>query len=136
MEFKPDDIRRDFEFMQGKAMAVVLFGSLARGEETGRSDTDICLISPEIPLIEVLGRIGNKYDVKVFEHLPLALKMEIIRNHEILLGDELELSWYLRRFRKLWSDVERRMEEYSFNSADEMLKTRRRWLDEKRAKVS
>jgi len=138
-EFKPDgnlDIQRDFEFMKGKAMGVLLFGSLARGEETRRSDMDVCLISPKVPLIDVLGKIGNKYDMKVFEHLPLTLKMEVIENHKILLGDEVEISWYFRRFRKLWGDMEHRIDKYSFSSAKEMLEARKRWLDEKKAEIS
>ncbi|MEA3254407.1 MAG: nucleotidyltransferase domain-containing protein [Candidatus Altiarchaeota archaeon] len=128
-------IKKDFEFIKGRALGVVLFGSWAKGEESIRSDIDICLISPEIPLMEILKQVGGKYDLKILEDLPLPVKMDIIQEHEVVIGDAVELSWYFYNFRKLWADTKYRMERYYFESADEMLETRRNWLNERKAKV-
>lgn len=129
-------IQKDFEFIKGKALGVVLFGSYAKRKETKRSDIDICLISPQVSLMEVLRIVGGRYDTKVFEDLPLSIKMEIIRNHQVIIGNEVNLSWYFYKFRKLWGDMRHRIKKYSFKNAGKMIKMRRRWMNENKTKVS
>lgn len=131
-----NQIQKDFEFIKGKALGVVLFGSYAKRRETKRSDIDICLISPQVSLMEVLKIVGGRYDTKVFEDLPLPIKMEIIRNHQVIIGNEVNLSWYFYKFRKLWGDMRYRIKKYSFKNAGKMIKMRRRWMNEKKTKVS
>ncbi len=131
-----NQIQKDFEFIKGKALGVVLFGSYAKRRETKRSDIDICLISPQVSLMEVLRIVGGRYDTKVFEDLPPSIKMEIIRNHQVIIGNEVNLSWYFYKFRKLWGDMRYRIKKYSFKNAGKMIKMRRRWMNEKKTKVS
>ncbi len=53
--------------------------------------------------------VGKKYDVWLFEELPLYMKIEVIEKHVIVFcRDELELYEYFYHFRKLWKDQERR----------------------------
>jgi len=129
-------IQKDFEFIKGKALGVVLFGSYAKRKETRRSDIDICLISPKVSLMEVLRVVGGRYDTKIFEDLPLSIKIEIIRNHQVIIGNEVNLSWYFYKFRKLWGDMRYRIKKYSFKNAGKMIKMRRGWMNEKKTKVS
>jgi hypothetical protein len=48
---------------------------------------------------------GKSYDVRVFEDLPLYLKIGVIESNVIIHAkDEYELYEYLYPFRKLWED--------------------------------
>jgi len=118
-------VEKDFEFLKGKVLALLIFGSFARGEATARSDIDICVVAPRQKPVEVLKTIwrkvdvyGKKYDVWVFEELPLYLKIEIIENHEIVFGDASELGEYFYFWRKLWEDQKHRQK----MSREELLK--------------
>lgn len=51
----------------------------------------------------------NPYDVKIFELLPLRIKMSIIKDHIVVYGNELELSEYFYHYRKLWMDSKHRI---------------------------
>ncbi len=125
------EIREDFEFIKGNVDGVLLFGSHAAGRADKRSDIDICLVGPknEGVILKVFGMLGDKYDVKVFEDLPLYIKMDIIKNHKTIIGDEVALSYYFYKFRKVWRDVEPRIKKNRFASAKEMVMQRRAWLN-------
>ena len=108
-------------------MGILLYGSHVKGEATKRSDVDVCLVRPKSGVYEeVLRKLGGKYDVKIFEELPLYVQIDIIRNHVVVYGDELELSEYFYRFRKLWKDMEHRIRQNQFKSVREKAKLRRR----------
>lgn len=120
-------LRRDFAEFRNSCMGILLYGSWVSGEPTRRSDVDVCLVKPKPGTYErVLEKLGGKYDVKVFEELPLYVQIEIIKNHRVIHGDELELSEYFYRFRKLWRDMEHRIKENRFKSVKEKALLRRR----------
>jgi len=106
------EIIKDFEFLKEDVEAIILFGSYARGEQTERSDIDICVVcgkrKEKIEEVwdKILGSgITEKYDVKIFKLLPIKMKMSVIREGKILYAkDEIELSYYFRIFRKIWED--------------------------------
>ena len=128
------DIKRDFEFIKDKVEGVLLFGSAAKGELTTRSDIDIALVRPSTRsvLFRVFERVGSKYDTKIFEDLPLHIKMDIIKNHQVIIGDEVELSYYFYRYRKEWNDMEHRVLSNQFKNVREMINQRRAWLKNER----
>ena len=108
---KKDVIYRDFEFLKDDVLAVLLFGSAV--DCSSSRDIDVCIVSPEgYDIREVFKRVdvvGKKYDVWLFEELPLYMKIEVIEKHVIVFcRDELELYEYFYHFRKLWKDQERR----------------------------
>ncbi|WP_232462060.1 nucleotidyltransferase domain-containing protein [Thermococcus siculi] len=120
-------LRRDFAEFRKSCMGILLYGSQVSGEATRRSDVDVCLVRPKPGTYErVLEKLGGKYDIKVFEELPLYVQIEIIKNHVVIYGDELELSEYFYLFRKLWRDMEHRIEENRFRSVREKALLRRR----------
>ncbi len=129
-----NDIKDDFEFIKDEVMGVLLFGSSVRYERTERSDIDICIVGPKNRevILKIFQRVGGKYDVKVFEELPLMVQMGIIENNIVIFGDEVDLSYYFYRYRKRWRDNKFRIEKYSFSSPAEMKEARRRWLDEQK----
>jgi len=128
------ELRKDFEFIKDAVKGVLLFGSAAKGELSTRSDIDIALIRPgnKRVLLKVFERLGGKYDIKIFDDLPLYIKMDIIKNHQIIFGDEVELSYYFYRFRKEWKDMEHRVLSNQFKTVREMINQRRAWLKNER----
>lgn len=124
------ELKTDFAFIKDEVQGVLLFGSAAKGELSKRSDIDIALVNPRTNtvLLKVFARLGQRYDVKIFEDLPLHIKMDIIKHHLVIFGDEVELSYYFYRFRKEWNDVEHRIRDNRFNSVRELINRRRAWL--------
>ena len=125
---------KDFEIFKDDVLGILLFGSRARREDVERSDIDICIVRPvnDRVLTGIERTFGGKYDIKVFENLPLYIQIEIIRDHRILHGDEIQLSEYFYKFRRLWEDMALRVEYNRFSSARERMMLRKRWLHEKR----
>ncbi len=86
----PDDLRsmltRDEDIL-----AVMLFGSAARGESF--SDIDLCLIlsgshdnlSMSRKRLEYLALADDRYDMHIFQQLPLQVRMRVIREGETLI---------------------------------------------------
>jgi len=110
---KISEIKKHVEPLKKHALAILLYGSCAKGEATNRGDIDICIVAPsanrEDLYRDVLKLSRDRYDIRVFEDMPLFLKAEVIKNHKILYAkDVLDLYEYLYRFRKIWEDQKHR----------------------------
>lgn len=118
-------VREELDWMQEipEIDAVLLFGSQIEGTATDASDYDLCVVASRLQSAdeqaELLGKIwrqldADKYDVWIFEELPLYLQMTVIGNHEILFCDDVpELYEYFYRFRKQWrSQAQRQSLDY------------------------
>ena len=127
-------VEQDFEEFCGDVLGILLYGSHVQGCWSERSDIDICIVAPgnDYVLRRINKKLGGKYDVKVFEKLPLYIQIEIIRNHQIIYGDAARIGAYFYRFRRLWADMEPRIRANQFGSAGERMALRRRWMREKR----
>ncbi len=112
-------IKKDFSFLFDRkdVYAILLYGSVLKGEETPRSDIDICIVAPECKdrrgltkeLYRNLDVFSKKYDVRIFEELPLYIKAQIINKNEIIYAKDIyELYEYFYFFRKLWEDQAQR----------------------------
>lgn len=112
---KRASIKADFSFLFGKkeVLAVLLYGSVVKDEETPRSDIDICIVAPgsenRVELLKEVYRnldvFSKKYDVRIFEELPLYIQIQIIQNHEVIYARDIyEMHEYFYFFRKLWDD--------------------------------
>jgi predicted nucleotidyltransferase len=103
-------MKRDFEVLSDRVLAVVVYGSRAKNEETERSDIDVCVVAPNTDGFKIFREtLHLDYDIRIFELMPLYLKMEVIENHEIIYTrDILDFYEYLYFFRKLWKDQEHR----------------------------
>ena len=111
-----------------KKYEVIIYGSYASGTATRRSDRDVAIISKlsnpnrnKALFLKVVGRAPKKYDIKIFELLPLDIKASLMQHYTVIYGDPLEISEYFYHFRKLWNDVKQRYFENQFNSIDEKL---------------
>ena len=76
------DLKCDFEYIRDEVDGVLLFGSAVKGELSARSDIDIALVRPSTRrvLFRVFEQIGGKYDIKIFEDLPLHIDHEITQD--------------------------------------------------------
>ena len=121
-------IRKDLEFLQHHD--VVIHGSFISNQMTPRSDIDIAIITRQHDLsvnnqvnLDVIGRANSRYDIRVFEILPLHIQINIIKHHMVLFGDEIDLSEYFYFYRKLWDDVKQRIAENQFQNSKELKET-------------
>jgi predicted nucleotidyltransferase len=123
-------LKKEFEFIKDDVQGILLYGSHVRQCADERSDIDICLIKPRNNGIlgQAFKKVASKYDLKIFEDLPLYIKMEIIENYIIIYGDEPSISYYFYHFRKSWEDMKYRIKSNRFSILKEMTLARRKWL--------
>ncbi len=126
------DIRSDLAFLRD--YEVVIFGSYASKTANNRSDIDIAVITrinDRTRCIKIwkglLGRAPPVYDIRIFELLPLQIKISVITNYEMIFGNRLDLSEYFYIFRKMWHDTKHRIEENRFGSAKEQIEVIKRY---------
>ena len=110
-----EEIGKDFAFLKKELQAVILFGSKADRTAHERSDTDICLVAKEnIRPSEILGNawrkgLAAKYDIHVFQELPLYIQIDIIENGKTAWAENaVDLSYFFYFYRKLWNDQKHR----------------------------
>ena len=96
---------------------MLLYGSQAQDEAGQRSDIDLCIAAPEAADKAALWREfishlrDNRYDVRIFEILPLHIKMAVIEEGLVVYSrDVLELYEYFHIFRREWEDQKHRQE--------------------------
>ena len=72
-------------------LAIILFGSQARGDATPASDVDVCVVlevsaSSGLPVshkrLDYMG--GNDLDVKIFQQLPLYIRSRVLKEGRVL----------------------------------------------------
>lgn len=108
-------VKKDFEPLLDDVLGVLLYGSLAAGVDSERSDIDISIVAPSIYdkigfSRRVLSNVRDaRYDVRVFELMPLYLKAEVVEKGEIIYTKNIfKLYEYFYYFRKIWEDQKHR----------------------------
>ncbi len=108
-------VKKDFEPLLDDVLGILLYGSLAAGEGSERSDIDISIVAPVIDdkigfSRRILSNVRDvRYDVRVFELMPLYLKAEVVENGEIIYTKNIfKLYEYFYYFRKIWEDQKHR----------------------------
>lgn len=119
-------IRKDLRALQ--KYNAVIFGSYTSDDFTTKSDIDVAIITKQTNPEKnrtiwknILGKARTKYHLNIFELMPLHLKTNIINNHKVLFGKDLEISEYFYHFRKLWQDSKHRYYENQFKSVKEKM---------------
>ena len=84
-----------------EVLAVIIFGSAVRQEKTPLSDVDICLVMTSQPKSFKLTSLshkrleymkGDSLDVRIFQQLPLYIRVRVLREGRILfVRDENQL---------------------------------------------
>lgn len=113
-------VKRKLRFLEDPnweelALGVLLYGSHVRGEAGPGSDIDLCIVAPQAADRAALWRNfishlhDDRYDVRIFETLPLHIKMAVIEEGLVLHSrDDLELYEYFSSFRREWEDQKHR----------------------------
>ena len=108
-------VKKDFEPLLDDILGILLYGSLAAGEDSGRSDIDISIVAPAIDdkigfSRRILSSVRDaRYDVRVFELMPLYLKAEVVEKGEVIYTKNIfKLYEYFYYFRKIWEDQKHR----------------------------
>jgi predicted nucleotidyltransferase len=108
-------VKKDFEPLLDDVLGILLYGSLAAGVDSERSDIDISIVAPAIDdksgfSRRILSSVRDaRYDVRVFELMPLYLKAEVVEKGEIIYTKNIfKLYEYFYYFRKIWDDQKRR----------------------------
>ncbi len=115
-----EQIYTDFSIIIQKKeiLGILLYGSYLRDNETNRSDIDICIVAPNEDINQLISYIlqnvnitSKKYDVRIFQELPLYIKFPIIEKGELIYTpNKLDLYEYFYLYRKLWNDQKHRQE--------------------------
>ncbi len=79
-------------------LAVSLFGSFARGEKN-YGDIDVCLFlrgkKPNKVIskkkLEYVSEFGDRFDIQIFQQLPLYIRERVLREGKILLSKNTDL---------------------------------------------
>jgi len=107
---------------------VVIYGSYVEGGTRPDSDIDVAVLSYEtnreknIKLQkDLLGKFSLKYDIRIFELLPIYIQISIVQNYWVIFGVPLEISEYFYYFRKKWDDCKHRILSNQFSSYHERL---------------
>jgi len=83
-------------FLKEEVVALVLFGSAARGQMRSTSDIDLCIVTqknmPASDRWELLSYGSKGIDVSLFWDLPLTIRFRVIREGKVLFcRDDLAL---------------------------------------------
>lgn len=108
---------------------VVIYGSsLSEYYIPLKSDIDVAIITQIKEKKEniniwkdIMGEFAEKYDIKIFELLPLFIKIEVIENYHVIFGNPLEISEYFYHYRSIWKDMVHRIESNRFKSIKEKI---------------
>jgi hypothetical protein len=81
-----EDVKNDRD-----VLAVILFGSEARGEARAGSDVDVCLVL-EDKRLDTLGQSQKRiaylasydFDIQIFQQIPLHLRVRVLREGKVL----------------------------------------------------
>ncbi len=108
-------VKKDFEPLHDDVLGILLYGSLVAGEDSERSDIDISIVAPAIDdkigfSRRILSNVRDaRYDVRVFELMPLYLKAEVVEKGEVIYTKNIfNLYEYFYYFRKIWGDQKHR----------------------------
>lgn len=98
------EIRRLFDRAQADEaiLAVLLFGSRARGEATPESDIDLCMVlfpdrdtADERIWVRLEYLPSEKLDIRLFQQLPLYIRKRVLKDGAILFCRDLDALYEL-----------------------------------------
>jgi len=81
-------------------LAVILFGSYSRKELKSLSDVDVCIVLQPRKFdnlfmtnkrLEYLDLVPDRYDIQIFQQLPVFIRVRILKDGKLLLDKDYNL---------------------------------------------
>jgi len=78
-------------------LGVIVFGSYAKKKSKPFSDIDVCIVLQPKQFknifmsnkkLEYLGLVSDKYDIQIFQQLPIFIRMRILKDGKFLLNKD------------------------------------------------
>lgn len=93
-------------------LGVLLFGSYLTGEETKRSDVDICIVSRHLPTLGLWNRIidgqtapNDVYSIHFFHELPLYIQKDVFQRGIVIVSRDIPTLYeFFYPYQKRWED--------------------------------
>lgn len=133
-----NDIKDDLKDIH--RFPVIAYGGYVK--DTSARDIDIAVITKSRNRDEnmhlwydLIGKFPPRYDIKIFELMPLTIKISIINNYKLIFGNGLDISEYFYFYRKLWDDQKHRIEENRFKNHEEKIQSIRKFKEFKGLKI-
>ena len=108
------NLKKDLEEIREEVFAILIYGSYATGDAHIRSDIDVCVVlknNDKEEIKDIYRKIlrvsakNEKYDIRIFEQMPLFMKIQAIKNGNVIHAkNKSELEEYFYFFIKLWHD--------------------------------
>ncbi|MBI3034800.1 nucleotidyltransferase domain-containing protein [Candidatus Woesearchaeota archaeon] len=108
------NLKKDLKEIKDDVFAILIYGSYAVGGANIRSDVDVCVVLKNNDKEEInnvnrkilrISAKNEKYDIRIFEQMPLFMKNQVIKNGKVTYAkDKAGLGEYFYFFRKLWRD--------------------------------
>ena len=80
-------VAEDLRIRDG-VLALILFGSAARGQQRPFSDIDLCIVTagdiPENERLDLKGYGSQKIEIHLLDELPLAIRFRVIREGKLI----------------------------------------------------
>lgn len=106
------------KFGGGNVKFIILYGSQATQNQTPFSDTDIAVYYDAAKeerfkfRMKILGRVDDKYDVQIFQDLPLYIKKDVIKGKILYTTDKRLMYDISRKTYREFDDFKKRFYDY------------------------
>jgi predicted nucleotidyltransferase len=107
-----------------KVQFIILYGSAAEERMTGESDIDLCIYFAGDRARaakfrhKVLSRLpGTRYDIQVFQNLPLYVRVEVLKGTPVFVRDTRFLYETATETIRDFSDFKHRLHDYTGQAA-------------------
>jgi len=108
------NLKKDLSEIKDEVFAILIYGSYATGDAHIRSDVDACVVlknNDKEGIKNIYRKIlrisakNEKYDIRIFEQMPLFMKIQAIKKGNVVHAkNKSELEEYFYFFIKLWQD--------------------------------
>ncbi len=118
MEKTEDMVEKIKKLGKEKVKFIMLYGSQSTDKQTPMSDTDIAVYYDGKKeerfkfRMKILGRVDDKYDIQIFQDLPLYIKKEVIKGKILYTSDKKLIYEISRKTYREFDDFKKRFYDY------------------------
>ncbi len=101
-----------------KVKFIILYGSQSTNKQTPMSDIDIAVYHDATKeqrfkfRMKILGRVNDKYDIQIFQDLPLYIRKDVIKGELLYSSDKQFTHNIARKTYQAFEDFKKRYYDY------------------------